>query len=162
MSPMNLFATEHPLCGRRPGGRLELVACAILLALGVATLLLVRHVAGPRVVARLAAPDGTEMCVVQQFNWSFEPFTTSFVYRRPGAPWGRFYYDHQDDYWGSSRAVLDTNRGVAIFYRGNTKAIDFSWATETYTLHRSTRTVTGAQWQMPGDWSPARPVYCPR
>ena len=58
----------------------------------------VRHISAPRVVGRAVAPDGTEMCIVQECNWSAEPFTTSFVYRRPGGQWGRFYFDHKDIY----------------------------------------------------------------
>jgi hypothetical protein len=131
----------------------------VALILVVSVGLFLDHISGPRVVARAVAPDGTEMCVVQQCNWSAEPFTTSFVYRRPGSTWGRFYFDHQDDYWGSSRVVLDTNRGVAVFYRESSPAVTFAWATETYTMHRWSRTMTGAQWQLPAGWSPASSVH---
>jgi hypothetical protein len=116
------------------------------------------HISAPRVVGRAMAPDGTEMCIVQQCNWSAEPFTTSFVYRRPGGNWGRFYFDHQDGYWGSSRAVLDTNRRLAVFYRGSSPAVTFAWATRTYTLHRWNRVDTNPT-QMPAGWSPQVSVY---
>jgi hypothetical protein len=131
------------------------VSMALVLLGGV---LFVRHISKPRVVGRAMAPDGTEMCVVQQCNWDAEPFTTSFVYRRPGGPWGWFYFDHQDLYWGKSRVSLDTNKGVAVFYRGNSPAVTFAWATETYTMHRWARTMTGAQWQLPPNWNPGLSV----
>ena len=127
----------------------------LAVALAVSLVLFLRHVSGPRIVARAVAPDGTEMCVVQKCNWGAEPFTTRFVFRKPGGTtWGSFYYDHQDVYWGTSRVVLDTNVGVAVFYRGNSPAVTFAWATEIYTLHRFNRTLTGAQWQLPADWAP--------
>jgi hypothetical protein len=114
----------------------------------------VYHINGPRVIGRAVAPDGTEMCIVQKCNWSAEPFTTSFLYRTPKGQWGWFYFDHQDWYWSSSRAVLDTNAHKAVFYRGHSPAVTFDWTTETYTLHRWNRTMTGAQQQMPAGWSP--------
>lgn len=132
-----------------------LAAVALIVSVG----LVLHHVDGPRIVGRALAADGTEMCIVQQCNWGPEPFTTSFVYRRSGGSWGRFYFDHQDSYWDRSRVVLDTNAGVAVFYRGNSPAVTFSWATETYTMHRWSRTMTGAQWQLPADWSPELPVH---
>jgi hypothetical protein len=89
------------------------------------------------------------MCIVQQCNWSGEPFTTSFIYRKPGADWGWFYYDHQDWYWGRARVSLDPKARVAVFYRDNSPAVTFAWDTETYTLHRRNRTLTGAQGQVP-------------
>ncbi|HYT59256.1 MAG TPA: hypothetical protein VEL06_03745 [Haliangiales bacterium] len=128
-------------------------------ALIVSAALFLRHIGAPRVVGRAVAPDGTEMCIVQQCNWNAEPFTTSFVYRTPGKPWGRFYYDHQDSYWGHSRVSVDTNAGIAVFYRGGSPAVTFAWATETYTMHRWNRTVTGAQWQLPVGWSPKSSVH---
>ena len=68
------------------------VAIAFFLLLGW----FVKHINGPRVVARAVAPDGTEMCIVQRCNWNGEPFTTSFYCRKPGGQWGWFYYDHQN------------------------------------------------------------------
>jgi len=129
------------------------VAFVVLVAL------FVRHVSVPRVVGRAVAPDGTEMCIVQQCNWEAEPFTTSFVYRKPGADWGWFYFDHQDWYWGESRPSLDISNQVAVFYRGGSPAVTFAWDTETYTLHRWHRTLTGAQERLPAAWSPKRSVY---
>lgn len=112
------------------------------------------HIAKPRVVARAITPEGVEMCVVQHCNWNAELFTTAFYYHQPGTNWGWFYYDHEDGYWGSGRVKLDTNARVAVIYRGNQPAITFDWATETYTLQRWKRTITGAQQYMPAGWSP--------
>jgi len=117
------------------------------------------HISVPRVVGRAVAPDGTEMCIVQQCNWNPEPFTTSFVFRKPGSNWCWFYFDHQDWYWGASRATLDTNNQIAVFYRGNTPAVTFAWMKEIYTLHRWNRTLTGAQEQLPVNWTPNQSVY---
>ncbi|HTD67533.1 MAG TPA: hypothetical protein VK846_13490 [Candidatus Limnocylindria bacterium] len=127
-----------------------IISAAVFIVLGM---LFVRHIGGPRVVARAVAPDGTEMCIVQRCNWNAEPFTTSFVYRKPGSTWGWFYFVHQEGYWGTSRATLDTNAGVAVFYRGTAPAVTFAWATEIYTMHRWNRTMTGAQSRLPAGWS---------
>ncbi len=108
----------------------------------------------PRTVARAVGPDGTEMCIVQRFNWSPELFTTRFVFRKPGAPWGEFYFDHQDDFWASSRITVDPATRTATFYRDDKPAITFTWPSETYTMHRLNRTLTGPQWTHPADWSP--------
>lgn len=121
--------------------------------------LLVRHIAHPRVVARVVAPDGTELCIVQECNWSPELFTSSFVYHKPGSEWRWFYYDHEDDYWGSARVMLDTNAHVASFYRGKVPAVTFDWDSEVYTLHRWSRILTNAQEQMPVGWTPQMSVY---
>lgn len=152
---MNVFTTEHPLSSKPMSLRAKILTLAALGFLLVGLILGIRHLNGPRIVSRATAPDGTEMCIVQRFNWGAEPFTTSFVYRRPGGAWGRFYFDHQDDYWSSGEVALDTNRGVAIFYRGHAPAVTFDWANERYTLHRLNRTETGAQWKMPAGWNPA-------
>ena len=111
------------------------------------------HISSPRIVARAVTPDGIEMCIVQKCNWSGELFTTSFYYRKPGGEWLWHYYDHQDGYWGGSRASLDTNARVAVFYRGRTPAVTFAWAAETYTLHRWNRTESDPG-RMPTGWSP--------
>ena len=128
----------------------------IAIALVVSAALFIKHINGPRIVGRAVAPDGTEMCIVQRFNWDAEPFTTSFVYRRPGSNWCWFYFDHQDWYWSASRVSLDTSNQVAVFYRGNSPAVTFAWTKEIYTLHRWNRTLTGAQERLPAGWSPGR------
>lgn len=141
-----------------PTRKTIVIAVVLAAALVVGVRHFIHHIGTPRVIGRAVGLDGTEMCIVQQCNWSVEPFTTSFVYRRPGERWGMFYYDHQDSYWGSSRAVLDPDRHVALFYRGSTPAVTFDWASETFTLHRWSRTLTGAQWRLPADWSPGTPL----
>ncbi len=131
----------------------------VLLAVGTAIALFIHHVGRPRIIARAVASDGTEMCIVQQCNWSAEQFTTSFVYRKPGTNWGWFYYDHEDGYWRKGRAILDTDQNTAVFYRGDAPAVTFKWDSETYTLHRWNRTMTNAQQWLPAGWSPYRSVY---
>lgn len=138
--------------------RTRIIIALVLLALVVSITMSLHHVSAPRIVGRSVAADGTEMCIVQECNWSLEPFTTSFVYRRPGSAWRRFYFDHEDIYWGSTRATIDTNRGVAVFYRGSLPAVTFAWADETYTLHRWNRVDTDPM-QMPAGWSPQLSVY---
>ena len=135
------------------------ILMVIILAALLSLALLVRHLGRPRVITKAVTLDGTEMCLIQQCNWGPELFTTSFVYRKSDANWGRFYYNHEDSYWRTGRVVLDTNMAVAIFYRDKKPAVTFQWDTETYTLHRFDRTLTGAQFNLPAGWTPDQSVY---
>jgi hypothetical protein len=108
----------------------------------------------PRIVARVVTPDGVEACLLQKFNYSGEPFTTSFVFHKPGGPWKWFYYDHQDWYWGSAHVVLNTTSNEMVIYRGKDRAITFDWNKELYTLHRRNDRRDDPS-SLPAGWSPA-------
>jgi hypothetical protein len=140
------------------------IAVGVVLAVGLTVWIrsFVHHISSPRIVARAVTSDGAELCIVQQCNWSPEPFTTSFIYRKPGSEWRRFYYDHQDTYWGTGRISLDTNAHVAVVYRGGSPAVTFYWDSEIYTMHRWNRTLTNAQWKMSATWTPQMSVYSDR
>jgi hypothetical protein len=105
-----------------------------------------RHLNSARIVAEAMAPNGVEFIVVQKCNWGWEMFTTSCYYRKPGGPWGWFYYDHEDSYWGSAKVETDTGNQEIRVYRGGKLAASFNWKTETFTLVRSPRTLVGAQY----------------
>jgi hypothetical protein len=62
------------------------------------------------------------------------------MYRQPGGIWKGFYYHHEDDFWGRSRAKMDTNNHTVVFYRTNTAAVTFDYRSETYIMHRWKRT----------------------
>ena len=121
------------------------------------------HSGAPRVVARAIAPDGTELCVVQEANVIItEPFTTSVVYRRPGGGWGWFYYDHQDLYWSKGRVEVDARAKRITVFRGNKRTITFDWETETYRKwvgQRVERTFTNAQTWLPAGWAVTNSVH---
>ncbi len=112
-----------------------------------------RHIVGPRIVARTVTPEGFELCIVQQSSWDALPwFKTSFVSRRQGNPWQRFYFHHEDSFWRNSRVALDTNTQVATFFRGNAPVVSYAWATGAYTnLHRHR---ADTPQEMPSGWSP--------
>ncbi len=117
----------------------------------------IRRFVAPRIVGRAVSPRGVEMCVIQKFNWSGEPFTTSFVYKRPGTNWAWCYYDHQDWHWGSSPVVVDTNRGVAIFYRDGRPEIGFEWEAGIYRRGAgvgATGGIPDSPSYMAPDWTP--------
>jgi hypothetical protein len=129
-----------------------LAVMLVLLLIGVGGFLI--HINGARIVGPLVkTPEGVEMCIVQQCNWGGEPFSTRFVFRKPGGSWGAFYLGHQDWYWGSSRAVLDTNAHVATFQNGTNLLLTFDWVNEIYWRPRR-GSETGAQFQLPAGWSP--------
>jgi hypothetical protein len=130
----------------------------LIVAALVAVVLLPRHILAPRVVASAVTPDGFEFFIIQQSSLDSLPwFTTSFVSRSPGGTWERFYFHHEDHYWGGSRVSLDTNTQVATFYRGSTPAIAFTWTTGAYTNLQRRRTAESQR--MPSGWSPQMSVY---
>jgi hypothetical protein len=132
----------------------KVLIAAVVAALVFGSALIIRHISSARIVGRAVTPEGVELCVVQRCNWNGEPFTTAFVYRKPGGQWNWFYYDHEDWYWGHARIVLDTNASVAKIFRRDTEAITFDWSTETYTMHRWQRTIIGPQGTMAPGWEP--------
>lgn len=132
-----------------------LAGSAIIIAMLSIMFLRVSH---PRMIVHAVTPDGTELGMVQECNWSTEPYTTSFIYRKPGASWRRFYYDHQDNYWGSARMTLNTNADIAVVYRDNAPTVTFHWDSEIYLLHRQSRTYTNGE-MMPANWNPGMSVY---
>src|SRR3954471_22955472 len=132
--------------------RTKIIATSIGVVLVIVAILFVRHIDGPRILARAVAPDGTEFCVVQTCNWDLEFFTTSCYYRKPGGQWGWFYYDHQDWYWGRGRAEVDTAAKRISVYRGGRATVTFDWESERFRLLRTDfpqREFTGAQELMP-------------
>jgi len=136
--------------------RTKIIVATIGVVLVAAAVLFVRHIDGPRVVARAVAPDGTEFCVVQICNWDLEFFTTSCYYRKAGGQWGWFYYDHEDWYWGHGRAQVDAAAKRISIYRGGRVTVTFDWESERYRLLRTDfpqREFTGAQELMPAGWS---------
>jgi hypothetical protein len=136
-----------------------LIAAGIALFLVVTGVFFIRHINGPRVVARAVAPDGTEFCVVQTCNWNGEPFTTSCYYRKPGGNWGWFYYDHEDWYWGRGRTEVDPVAKRIAIYRDGRVTVTFDWESERFRLLRTDfpqREFIGAQEWMPAGWSIAQ------
>jgi hypothetical protein len=153
---MNIFATDHPLGPKPMKRRTKIIAAGVFIILVATPALFLWHIDGPRVVARAVAPEGTEFCVVQTCNWDLEFFTTSCYYRKPGAQWGWFYYDHEDWYWGYARAEVDTLAKRISIYRGGSVTVTFDWESERFRLLRTDfpqREFTGAQEFMPAGWS---------
>lgn len=115
----------------------------ILIAIGgvgicVAAMLFVALVRIPRVIAYAVAPDGTEMCVFQEFAGT-EICATSFFSRKPRAHWGWFYYDHEDWPWIRGRIDLISEGSTATIYRGGNAVGVYNWANDTFThFHRKT------------------------
>lgn len=114
----------------------KFILTALFIGLIVALAFEVRHAWSPRVVAHAVTPEGIELCVVQESGRDFPPFVTSFVFRKPGANWDWYYYDHEDWYWSAGQFSLDTNNRVATAYRAGEPCLTFNWNTEFYTLRR--------------------------
>lgn len=115
---------------------------------GVAVLFLFgRQLSKPRVVARAVAPNGIEFCMVQRLG---EPFKTSAFYRKPGGPWGWFYYDHEDSFWIGGRTEIDLSEKMIKVYREEKLTATFAWESETFELIRFNRTTSSPHWQPRG------------
>jgi hypothetical protein len=131
----------------------------VLLAAGLIYLLgdAIAHISGPRVVARADVPSSVEFRVVQKCNWGGEPFTTSCYFRKPGGKWGWFYYDHEDNYWGSGTAQVDpVAKRISILREGKV-TVTFDWETEVYQRIENGKMkheTTGAQSWMASGWEP--------
>ncbi|MEJ0088629.1 MAG: hypothetical protein WDM80_02600 [Limisphaerales bacterium] len=110
---------------------------------------------GDGIIARINAPDGTEMCVIQTYNGiTGEPYTVGFYYHKPGKPWGWFYYEHEDTRWFSGKITLNENGKLAHILCENEEVAKFEIPTESFTISRWKRTVSPAQEWMPEGWKP--------
>lgn len=102
-------------------------AAGIFFILLAAIIFLGSRLLYPRIVASTSAPDGTILCVYQEFNWSFEPYTTSVYAKKTGEPWAWFYYDHEDLAWLSARTKVDTIEQAVLIYRGPLLVGKYYW-----------------------------------
>lgn len=110
---------------------------------------------GSGIVAELALPDGAQFMVAQKANYSLEPYTVSFFYKEPGAPWGYCYLDHEDTRWWSGKLVHDPNKNRVLVYRGAAEVASLDRENSSFTLHRWNRTLPAPQSLVefePSDW----------
>lgn len=134
---------------RRERAGIVVFGAAAVAILGI----IVFFTAGGRdIVARLTAPDGTEMCVIETPGG--ETHQTGFYYRRPGQRWGWFYYEHEDSHWWVGRIRLNPDNTRAVLYRWFLPVAYFDIPTERFTLVRWGRTLGPAQRWMPEGWTP--------
>jgi hypothetical protein len=124
-------------------------------AIGASWVVMAFSPGGDRIIARPTAPDGTEMCILQSFtgDWT-EPYRVSFCYRRPGQPWGWFYYEHEDTRWWFGSIKLTTDGKRAEIRRFVSPVAYFDPAKEAFTIVRWNRTIVQAQRWMPAGWDP--------
>jgi hypothetical protein len=110
------------------------------------------------IIARATTLDGVEMCVTHKSNYSVEPYTVSFYYKRPGQPWGGFYYEHEDTRWFRGSIEVNDDGTMAIIKRGRSVVATFDLATDSFTIKRWNRTTKGAQKWMPEGWTPEQAI----
>lgn len=107
------------------------------------------------VLDRVTTADGVELALTHRSNDSIsEPYTVSFYYRRPGDPWGWFYYDHEDTRWWDGQIEVNEDESLATVLRGDERVATFDISSSAFTILRWDRTTMGAQRWMPTDWSP--------
>lgn len=110
------------------------------------------------VIAQAIAPDGTALCVVHKSNYSLEPYTVGFYFKRPGKSWGQFYYNHEDTRWLSGSIKFNDTGTMVWIKRGWRTVATFDLATDSFTIKRWNRTIQGAQNWMPTDWTPEQEI----
>lgn len=95
------------------------------------------------------------MCILQNFTGTWtEPYRVGFYYRRPGEPWGWFYYEHEDLRWWFGSIKLTTDRKRAEIRRFVSPVAHFDPEKEAFTIVRVNRTIVQAQRWMPQGWQP--------
>lgn len=87
----------------------------------------------PRIVLHWVAPDGTVLVVYQEFSDLSEPFETSIFTRKPGQPWGWFYYDHQDLVWAAPRVDENAPDGTVSLWRSGMPVARYDWKRDQLT-----------------------------
>lgn len=105
----------------------------------------------PRVVLYAKTPDGTEVCVFQEFTGTTEPYKTSFFSRKSGDRWGWYYYDHQDLAWISGHIDLDVSNKIATVFRGTKPVAKFYWTNDQF-VHLLRGTTNGPE-ETPNMWT---------
>lgn len=95
------------------------------------------------------------MCVIQHYNWTLgEPYTVSFYYRKPGKPWGWFYYEHEDTRWLSGEIKVNKDGNLAHILCAGREVARFQVPDESFTILRWNRSLSPAQEWMPPEWEP--------
>ncbi len=75
---------------------------------------------GNGTLAHLELPDGSEYKVTQRYNWSFEPYTVSFLMRSKGGNWGWCYIDHEADRWRDVEMTYEDSTDIVLVTRAGT------------------------------------------
>jgi hypothetical protein len=110
---------------------------------------------GSGVISQVAAPDGTEMCLVQGYSGKcWKPYRTSFYCRRPGQNWSWFYYDHKDTRWWHGSIKFQENGTRATIRRLLRPVAYFDLPTESLSLVRWSQGIVDSRRMEPG-WKPA-------
>ena len=131
-----------------------IVLVAVLLLCGIGIFIYGSLPGKDVIIARAVAPDGTDLCVIHKSNHTGEPYTVSFYFKRPGNPWGWFYYEHEDTRWLTGSIVFDDTGTVALIKRGWRTVATFDLKTDSFTIKRWNRTSYGTQNWMQTDWTP--------
>jgi hypothetical protein len=123
------------------------------------TLAVVLYIRTPRIIGRAVAPNGIEFIVFQRYDphvEPFEPFRTTCYYRRPGGPWGWFYFDHEDSYWRRAEMVIDTHAKQIKVFRRHSLVVTFGWENEEYNGFKNGKFIgrsLGAEGWKPPEWN---------
>ena len=110
------------------------------------------------IIARAQTSDGVDLCVLHTSNYSAEPYTIGFYYKKPNHPWGWFYYEHEDTRWFRGNIELNEDESTAYIKRGSTIVATFDLTTDSFTIKRWNRTLAGAQEWLPLEWTPEQEI----
>lgn len=110
------------------------------------------------IIARATTPDGVDLCVTHKSNYSIEPYTVSFYFKRPNQPWGWFYYEHEDTRWFRGSIELNDEGTMAFIKRGRSVVATFDLTTDSFTIKRTNGTTQRAPKWMPEAWTPEQAI----
>lgn len=80
------------------------------LAVILSAVLLIRAAWNPRAVVNIDHPNGTKLLVTQEYGVASEPFVTEIFFDDGDGNWRWYYFDHEDEYWGSVNTQIEGNR----------------------------------------------------
>ncbi|MDB4673299.1 hypothetical protein OAF27_00665 [Verrucomicrobiales bacterium] len=98
---------------------------------GVAILLFFQP--GPSgVVAALRLKDGSEYMVIQNFEWSPEPYDVALYTRESGGLWSRSYVDHEASRWFDVKMTYDSHSDLITVTKWGKKVLEIDRATRKF------------------------------
>jgi hypothetical protein len=117
--------------------------------------LLLKDYRGERRIARVMAPDGTELYIVQNPEGRVLFWVTECFYRKAGGQWGLVSRNRFDLYWRKPKVEIDIKAKRITVYRKGQVNMTFDWETERFQEYQGSTPLpasTGTSRLMPVGW----------
>lgn len=86
----------------------------------------------PRIVTTATFPNGTQLCVYQEFAGT-DLFNTSIYSKKSDGEWGWFYFNHEDLPWFDGTIHILPLSTTAMIYRGERLVGQYDWGADLFT-----------------------------